>query len=107
MSMEQENEGRAVGAALFAFLAGAAAGAGLALLVAPKSGQEVRTKLREVAGDAMDKTRDYAKNMQEKVQERARCMMEKGKQKLQDVAPGVASAVEGVQEQMEERSHMS
>ena len=107
MSMEQETEGKAVGAALFAFLAGAAAGAGLALLVAPKSGQEVRTKLREVAGDAMDKTRDYAKTMQDKVQERARCMMEKGKQKLQETAPGVASALENAQENMEDRSHLS
>ena len=51
-------EGSAAGVML-AFLAGAAVGAGLALLLAPRSGRETREKLRgwmdDVAGEAGDR----------------------------------------------------
>ncbi len=39
---------------LLAFLCGAAVGVGVALLYAPKSGQETRTQLAETASQAMD-----------------------------------------------------
>lgn len=88
--MMEENE-KSTASALVAFFAGAAAGAGLALLLAPRSGQEVRTQIKGMANDAMGKTKDYARTMQE----RARTMMERGKQKMEEHAPGMASAMEG------------
>jgi len=46
---------------LLAFVAGAALGAGIALLLAPKSGKEVRDKIGNVTGDAVQKLKDSAK----------------------------------------------
>jgi gas vesicle protein len=45
-------------AVLLAFLAGATLGAGIALLLTPKSGKEVRGKLGDVTGGAMQKLKD-------------------------------------------------
>ena len=49
------------GDALFAFIAGAAAGLTLGLLFAPDKGEETRRKLRETAGDAADEARFRAR----------------------------------------------
>ena len=46
---------------LLAFFAGAALGAGIALLFTPKSGKEVREKLGDVTGGAVQKLRDSAR----------------------------------------------
>ena len=46
---------------LLAFVAGAALGAGIALLLAPKSGKEVRDKIGDVTGDAVQKLKDSAR----------------------------------------------
>lgn len=84
---EQEN-GASVASVFLAFVAGAAAGAGLALLLAPKAGDEVRQQIRELAEDALDRTKEYARTMQDK----ARDVMEKGKEALAsckgDATPG-------------------
>lgn len=84
---EQEN-GVSVSSVFLAFIAGAAAGAGLALLLAPKAGDEVRQQIRELAEDALDRTKEYARTMQDK----ARDVLEKGKEtfagcKVADAAP--------------------
>ena len=49
------------GDALFAFIAGAAAGLTLGLLFAPDKGEETRRKLRETAGDAADEAKSRAR----------------------------------------------
>jgi gas vesicle protein len=41
----------------------------LALLLAPKAGDEVRQQIWELAEDALDKTREYARTMQDKAME--------------------------------------
>lgn len=46
---------------LMAFLAGATIGAGVALLLAPKPGSEVREKLSEVGTDTIEKIKDGVK----------------------------------------------
>lgn len=74
---EQEN-GASVSSVFLAFVAGAAAGAGLALLLAPKAGDEVRQQIRELAEDALGKTKEYAKSMQDKAME----VIEKGKEAM-------------------------
>ena len=74
---EQEN-GASVSSVFLAFIAGAAAGAGLALLLAPKAGDEVRQQIKELAEDALDKTKEYARTMQDKARE----VLEKGKEAI-------------------------
>ena len=75
---EQESNGTSVSSVFLAFIAGAAAGAGLALLLAPKAGDEVRQQIRELAEDAVDRTKEYARTMQEKAKE----VLEKGKEAM-------------------------
>lgn len=70
------------GTTIIAFLAGAAAGAGLALLLAPRTGHEVRERIRGMAGEAMDKTKEYMSTMQGKAKE----MMAQGKEAAQRTA---------------------
>lgn len=44
---------------LFIFAAGAAVGAAVALLLAPKSGEEMREELKNLAQDATKRAQDY------------------------------------------------
>ena len=44
---------------LFIFAAGAAVGATVALLLAPKSGEEMREELKDLAQDATKRAQDY------------------------------------------------
>ncbi len=44
---------------LFIFAAGAAVGAAVALLLAPKSGEEMREELKDLAQDATKRAQDY------------------------------------------------
>jgi gas vesicle protein len=76
--MERETDSST--SALMAFLLGAAAGAGLGLLLAPRAGEEAREKIMEFSRDAMDRTRETAQTMQQK----ARSMMERGKETMED-----------------------
>lgn len=76
--MASESEKSSGYSTLVAFLLGAATGTGIALLMAPKTGDEVRGKIREISRDAVDKTKEYARSMQEK----AKTMVGKG-----DVSP--------------------
>ncbi len=54
-------------ATLLAFVAGAALGAGMALLLTPKSGKEVRDKLGDVTDGAVQKIRDSAREAKFKI----------------------------------------
>ena len=49
------------GDALFAFIAGAAAGLTVGLLLAPDKGEETRRRIRETAGDAADTAKARAR----------------------------------------------
>lgn len=49
------------GDALFAFIAGAAAGLTVGLLLAPDKGEETRRRIRETAGDAADAAKARAR----------------------------------------------
>lgn len=67
------------GACILSFALGAALGAGLALLFAPKSGTETRTYIREKSEEIRDKSSDF---------------LEKGKDVLDDQKEKVYSAIE-------------
>lgn len=49
--------------ALLAFIAGAAVAAGAALLFTPRTGREMRERLGEVKGEALDKLKQRIKGM--------------------------------------------
>lgn len=49
------------------FLIGGVAGAGLALLLAPKSGLETRQRLKDFADEAGEKTKEYVEEAKEKI----------------------------------------
>lgn len=52
---------------ILAFFAGAAIGAGVALILAPKPGREVREKLAEAGEEAMEKIKEGVKEAKFKV----------------------------------------
>jgi len=49
------------------FLIGGIAGAGLALLLAPKSGRETRRRIKDFTGETTEKAKEYAEDVKEKV----------------------------------------
>lgn len=72
---------------VIAFAVGAAVGAGLALLFAPRSGKETRELLARRAGDLRDKavdTVDGAKEMFREKKAEILAAVEAGKQAIQD-----------------------
>ncbi len=95
MSNDDHNIG--TGTVLLSFLAGAAVGAGVALLVAPKTGEELREKIKELADDAVDKIKDYASEAQDKI----KSSYEDGKGILQEKKAIITSAIEAGKEAME------
>lgn len=67
--MAHEDNGVSASTVLVSFLAGAALGAGLAMLYAPKDGRQLRNQIADLADDAVDKIKEYAKEAQEKIKE--------------------------------------
>ena len=63
--MNDLEEGRGTLLSVFAFLAGAAVGSGLALLTARRTGMETRQALRDVVAEAGQKTRGYVEKGKE------------------------------------------
>lgn len=96
-----EEQGVSAGTVLVSFVAGAAIGAGLALLYAPKRGSEIRENIADLTEDAVDKIKEYAKEAQEKI----KCAIEEGKETIIDKKSVLASAIEAGREAMQkERS---
>lgn len=93
------NEERCVnaGSVLLSFLAGAAVGAGIALLYAPKTGKELRESIRDLTDDAVDKIKEYTKEAQEKV----KTTLEEGKDIFMEKKTILSSAIEAGKEAME------
>jgi len=91
-----DEKGISAGAVLVSFVAGAAIGAGLALLYAPKSGSEMRETLADFTEDAVDKIKEYTKEAQEKI----KTSLEEGKETIADKKSLLASAIEAGREAM-------
>lgn len=85
------------GTVLVSFAAGAAIGAGLALLYAPKSGREMRENILDLTEDAVDKIKEYAKEAQEKIKN----AVEDGKDAFVEKKTILASALEAGREAMQ------
>jgi len=95
--MADNDNGAGVGAVLLSFLAGAAVGAGVALLVAPKTGEEFRGKIKNLADDAIDKIKDITTEAQEKI----KSTIEDGKGIINEKKSILTSAIEAGKEAIE------
>jgi len=95
--MADNDNGAGVGAVLLSFLAGAAVGAGVALLVAPKTGEDLRGKIRNLADDAIDKIKEYTTEAQDKI----KSTIEDGKGLINEKKSILSSAIEAGKEAME------
>lgn len=85
------------GAVILSFLAGAAVGAGVALLVSPKSGEELRGKIKGLADDAIDKIKEYTSEAQQKI----KTTIEDGKDIINEKKNIFSSAIEAGKEAIE------
>jgi len=92
--MADEEKGISAGTVLVSFVAGAALGAGLALLYAPKSGREMRESVADLTEDALDKIKEYAKEAQDKI----KSALEDGKETIVEKKSILASAIEAGRE---------
>ena len=91
-----EEKGICAGTVLVSFVAGAAIGAGLALLYAPKSGSEMRETIADFTEDAVDKIKEYTKEAQDKI----KTAIEDGKETIIEKKSILASAIEAGREAM-------
>ncbi len=85
------------GSVALAFLMGSAVGAGLALLVAPKSGPETRELIKGQASVAKDEALKVADEVKEKATE----LLEKSKEVVESKKAVLESALEAGKEAME------
>ena len=95
--MSDDERGISAGTVILSFLAGAAVGAGAALLLAPKTGEELRERIKDLADDAVDKIKDYASEAQDKI----RSTYEDGKDLVLEKKSILTSALEAGKEAME------
>ncbi|HEX9077974.1 MAG TPA: YtxH domain-containing protein [Desulfuromonadaceae bacterium] len=95
--MSDEEKGISAGTVLVSFVAGAALGAGLALLYAPKSGREMRETIADLTDDAVDKIKEYAKEAQDKI----KSVVDEGRETVAEKKSILASAIEAGREAMQ------
>ena len=92
--VQDESNCCCAGSAILSFFAGSLVGAGIALLVAPKSGKETRQQLKELAGDVKKQAEGYIEQMKGQVSS----LVEQGKGLLEEQKSILASAVEAGKE---------
>ncbi len=95
--MADEEKGIGAGTVFLSFLAGAAVGAGIALLYAPKTGREMRENIKDLTDDAVNKIKEYTREAQEKV----KSTIEGGKEVFAEKKSIISSAIEAGKEAME------
>ena len=92
-----DERGISAGTVLVSFVAGAAVGAGLALLYAPKSGKDMRETITDLTEDAVDKIKEYARDAQDKI----KTIIEEGKEVVVEKKSILFSAIEAGKEAMQ------
>jgi gas vesicle protein len=102
MTMSDE-KGISAGTVLVSFVAGAAIGAGLALLYAPKTGSEMRETITDFTEDAVDKIKEYTKEAQEKI----KTAIDDSKETIVEKKSILASAIEAGREAMQREKERS
>ena len=95
--MAHHEDGYSAGSVLLSFLLGGLVGAGVALLLAPRSGKETRDRIKHLAEDARERAEDYVEQVKGKVTS----SFEKGKDFFQERKSILTSAVEAGKEAYE------
>ena len=95
--MGQEESSCNNGSVLLAFLLGGVVGAGVALLMAPKPGQETREQIKKLADEAKEKAEAYIEDMKSK----AATVVEKGKELLEKEKTVISAAIDAGKEAYE------
>ena len=86
---------------LLAFFIGGLVGAGIALLVAPKSGEETRRQIKKITDEAKEKVETYI----EEAKHKTSSVMEKGKELIEKEKNVISAAIDAGKEAFEkERS---
>jgi len=93
----EDDRGFSAGTVFMAFLLGGALGAGLALLLAPQSGKEIRKKIRGLAEDVKEKASGYKEEIKEKISS----AIEEGKGFVEEKKSIISTAIEAGKEAME------
>jgi gas vesicle protein len=89
MMMSDQKNGHGMLGVVAAFAVGAMLGAGVALLLAPRSGKETREMLGKKARDLKDAAADaidQGKHLAGEVKHRAREVIDKGKEAAREIA---------------------
>jgi gas vesicle protein len=92
--MKNEESGNGFTSLILPFFIGGVIGAGVALLLAPKSGRETRQVIKETAGTVKEKAGTYA----EQVKGTVTSTVEKGKGIFQEKKAVISSAIEAGKE---------
>ena len=95
--MRVEESCRDAGGMLLAFFIGGLVGAGVALLLAPKPGQEAREKIKELVADAKEK----AETCLDEIKEKVVSTVEKGKEIVSEKKSRITTAIEAGKEAYE------
>ncbi|WP_298433284.1 YtxH domain-containing protein [Geobacter sp.] len=95
--MTDDDKGISAGTVFMSFLAGAAVGAGLGLLLAPKTGREMRENIVDLTEDAIDKIKGFTKEAQSKIKD----TFEETKDVFAEKKAIITSAIEAGKEAME------
>ncbi len=85
------------GSIFLSFILGGVVGAGVALLLAPRSGRETRQKIRQFTEEVKEKTADYVDDVKEKVTSG----IDKGKELYEEKKTVLSSAIEAGKEAYE------
>ena len=98
-----EEKGIPAGTAVMSFMAGAAIGAGMALLFAPKSGCQLRETIGDLTENAIGKIKEYTREAQEKV----KTAIDDGKEKIFEKKTIITSALEAGREAIQKVKEQS
>jgi len=90
----ESSEGTNVGTAITFLLIGLGAGALAGLLLAPKSGKQLRRDIKRGYEDAKDAVGDWAEDTAEKATERARDVASRGVEMAEDLRDAAREKVE-------------
>jgi gas vesicle protein len=99
MRHEHYDHGHGTCTVMMSFLLGGLAGAAVALLMAPQSGEETRRRLGEFRDDVKDRADEYLHEAREKVDD----AIERGKDMAHDAREKVDDTVERGKEYYEEK----
>ncbi len=99
--MGREDGGFGVGSVILSFFIGGLVGAGVALLVAPKTGEETRKLIKDFAEDTKGKVEGYIHDVKGK----ATTYVEKGKEFIEKEKNIISKAVEAGKEAYEKEKH--